>query len=189
MGGSAQHGAGSPAPVIGPDAAAAAPDDREDAPTWSVEIWPNRSLTQLGRKRVVWLLGCGFIVPLAPLVKTPVLWIPLAFALTILAAVSFALRRNTEDGRLLERVRLWPDEMRVERFEPSGRRLSWSADPYFVRLHLHEDARPENYLTVTGGAREIELGAFLAPEERVDLADQIETAIRKVLQAGRTAPA
>ncbi|MEM6973029.1 MAG: DUF2244 domain-containing protein [Pseudomonadota bacterium] len=155
---------------------------RKDAPAWSVELWPNRSLTAVGRKRVLWIMAGGFCVPLAPIALTPVVWIPLAFALVVLCAVAFALRLNSDEARLIERVTLWPDEMRVERIEPKGKRLRWSADPYFVRLHVHSEARLENYLTLTGGTREIELGAFLAPDERVQLAEELEAAIRRALR-------
>ncbi|MEL6266253.1 MAG: DUF2244 domain-containing protein [Pseudomonadota bacterium] len=155
--------------------------DRDRPPAYSVELWPNRSLSRLGQRRVLALLGAGFALPLLPLVATPVLWIPLLFALAVLGLVAWAFRRNTADGRLVERLALWPDEMRVERVEPSGQRLCWSADPYFVRLTLHEQARLESYLTLKGGGREIELGAFLSPEERRHLAEEIETAIRAVL--------
>ena len=37
----------------------------------------------------------------------------------------------------------------------------------------------DNYLTLKGGGREIELGAFLSPEERADLHDQILTLLAR----------
>ncbi|MEM8820806.1 MAG: DUF2244 domain-containing protein [Pseudomonadota bacterium] len=49
-----------------------------------------------------------------------------------------------------------------------------------------EQGRPENYLTLKGGGREIELGAFLSPEERLSLAERLEDAIRIALR--RAAP-
>ncbi|MEL7347121.1 MAG: DUF2244 domain-containing protein [Pseudomonadota bacterium] len=157
---------------------------RSDPPFYAVDLWPHRSLSGTGKKRFLWLMTGGFALPLLPLVTTKVIWIPLLFALATLGAVAWALTRNTADGRLVEQVRLWPDEMRVERIEPSGRVLRWSADPYWVRLIIHEDGRPENYLTVKGGGREIELGAFLSPEERLELAAEIENAIRRSARAG-----
>lgn len=181
MTGRDDHGA---AGVTAPAAAVSAPPrfaERADDPVYAVDLWPNRSLTRSGKKRVLWLMAGGFALPLLPLVATKVIWIPLMFAGATLGAVAWALRRNTADGRLVEHVRLWRDELRVERVEPSGRVLRWSADPYWVRLTIHEDARPEKYLTLKGGGREIELGAFLSPEERVDLAAEIETAIRRSL--------
>ncbi|MEM7497582.1 MAG: DUF2244 domain-containing protein [Pseudomonadota bacterium] len=156
--------------------------ERSDAPHLDLDLWPNRSLSLPGRRRFLWLMTACFAVPLLPLTLTPAIWIPLAFCLAVLGAVAYALRRNTADGRLVERVTLWPDELRVERTEASGIVKRWRADPYWVRLTLHEKGRPENYLTLKGGGREIELGAFLSPEERVVLSERLETAIRDVLQ-------
>ncbi|MEL6197701.1 MAG: DUF2244 domain-containing protein [Pseudomonadota bacterium] len=171
------------APRPGPAGATAGPDwtERDDPPLYVADLWPNRSLSRRGKTRFLWLMTGGFALPLLPLVATKVIWIPLLFAACTLGAVAWALTRNTADGQLVEQVRLWPDEIRVERIEPSGRVLRWSADPYWVRLTIHEDKRPEKYLTVKGGGREIELGAFLSPEERVRLAEEIEAAIRRSL--------
>lgn len=179
------HAAGAKAPAArfqGEDEAADWAD-RSDAPLLDLDLWPNRSLTVPGRKRVLWLMAAGFSVPLLPLTLTPVVWIPLAFCAAVLGALWYALRRNTADGRLVERVTLWPDELRVVRTEPTGQVRRWRADPYWVRLTLHEEGRPENYLTLKGGGREIELGAFLSPEERLSLAERLEAAIRDALTA------
>ncbi len=97
------------------------------------------------------------------------------------------LRRNIFDGRLAEQVTIWPDEMRVERREPGGRVRRWRAEPFHVRLTLHPEGKVEQYLTLraAGGrvAREIELGAFLSPDERVALADEIEAALSRAIRA------
>ncbi|HEU0223312.1 MAG TPA: DUF2244 domain-containing protein [Paracoccaceae bacterium] len=42
---------------------------------------------------------------------------------------------------------------------------------------MHLDGKVENYLTLKAEGREIELGAFLAPEERVALKADIEAAL------------
>ena len=52
-----------------------------------------------------------------------------------------------------------------------------------ARVRIHPDARIEDYMTMTGGGREIELGAFLSPEERVELADEIERALTAAIRA------
>ncbi|MEM8595722.1 MAG: DUF2244 domain-containing protein [Pseudomonadota bacterium] len=156
---------------------------RTDRPLLALDLSPNRSLSTTGRKRFLWFAASGFALPLLPLVLTPVLWIPLAFALIVLTGLWYALRRNTADGQLCERVTLWPNELRVERRETSGIVRRWRADPYWVRLTLHENGRPEQYLTIKGGGREIELGAFLSPEERVELAERLEAAIRQGLRS------
>ena len=113
------------------------------------------------------LAAIGLAVPLLPALGTPVFWGLLPFEAAALGLLWAGFRASDRDGALSETLTLWRDEMRVERREPSGRVLRWRADPYWVRLALHRDGRKvENYLTLSGGGREIELGAFLSPDER-----------------------
>jgi uncharacterized membrane protein len=104
----------------------------------------------------------------------------LPFLVAALALLYWALRRNTLDGRLSEEVRLWPDVITVVRREPRGRVLRWHANPFWVRAHLYEDAVVEKYLTLEGGGREIEVGAFLSPWERESLYDELSAQLRSL---------
>ncbi len=91
-----------------------------------------------------------------------------------------AIRRSYADGRLTEELRLWPDLITVERREPRGRVRRWHANPFWVRLRLVEDGRIEKYLTLSGNGREIELGAFLSPPERVALYGDLRHALARL---------
>lgn len=153
--------------------------ERADRPIYRVTLWPNRSLGQRGHRRLLWVAAGGFSLPLAGVLGTPAFWGLLPFCAATLGVLHLALRANTRAGRVEEEVVLWPDEMRVERREPRGRVLRWQAVPAFVRLTLHRRARLRNYLTLRGGGREIELGAFLSPDERLALREEIETALAR----------
>lgn len=121
-------------------------------------------------------------VPLWGIAGTPVFWGLVPFLALAFWGLWFAIRRNGRNLDLSETLWIWRDEVRVERREADGRLLRWQAEPVKVRLKLHKDARPEDYLTLTGGGREIELGAFLAPEERVALVDEIESGLTRALR-------
>lgn len=121
-------------------------------------------------------------VPLWGIAGTPVFWGLVPFLAVALWGLWYAIRRNGRNLDLCETLSIWRDEVRVERREPDGRLLRWQSDPMKVRLKLHDDARIEDYLTMTGGGREIELGAFLAPEERVALAEEIELGLTRALR-------
>ncbi|MEL6477330.1 MAG: DUF2244 domain-containing protein [Pseudomonadota bacterium] len=157
--------------------------ERADTPLYRVTLWPNRSMTQAQRKTAFILAICGFSLPLIPLWGTHAFWGLLPFPLIALAMLWAGFRRNDRDGTLCEELTLWRDEIRVERRDPGGRVRRWAADPFRVRVALHEDARPENYLTLTGGSREIELGAFLSPEERLGLKDELDAALVRAFRA------
>jgi uncharacterized membrane protein len=45
-------------------------------------------------------------------------------------------------------------------------------------LKLRDTRTIKHYLTMTGGEREIELGVFLSPKERVDLMHKINDALK-----------
>lgn len=156
--------------------------ERADRPVYEVTLWPNQSLTRRGYRTAMATAGAGLSLPLIGLVGTKVFW-PLAVFLAVpLLALGYAFRRNARALRIEERLQIWRDEVRVERREADGRVLRWQADPMRLRLRLHKEAKVEDYLTLSGGGREIELGAFLSPEERVALSDEIERALTRALR-------
>ncbi len=162
--------------------------DRRDRPVWHARIWPNRPLGRRGRRWALGLAAGGLALPLLPVTGTPVFWGLVPFLVAALAMLWLGFRRSDFDGRLVEEVSIWRDEMRVERREPGGRVRRWSADPFHVRVTVHPEGRVENYLTLGGGGREIELGAFLSPEERADLAADLEAALTRAIRHQGSGP-
>lgn len=169
--------AGVPSPAVSVDQPEAGWTERSDPPLYRVTLWPHRSLTQRGQGTVLRIAAAGFLLPLGASAGTPVFWGLLPFCALALALLWFGFRRSNRDAGLTEELTLWRDEIRVERREPHGRILRWSAPPYWVRLRLYPDGKVENYLTLRGGGREIELGAFLSPWERLELKDELERAL------------
>lgn len=159
-------------PLSAPDALG-----RPERPVLSMTLWPHRSLSTRGFSGFVALTGAGLAVPLLPLMGSKVAWGLLPFLVAVLLAIYIAIQRSFSDGRLTEELRLWPDLITVERREPTGRVRRWEANPCWVSVGLSKTARLENYLTLKGNGREIELGAFLSPEERVRLHDEIVSAL------------
>ena len=159
---------------------ASLPDDpypRADPPALHLSLRPYRSLSVIGFQRVIILVSVGLAIPLIPFLGTPYAWALLPYLLISLLALYFALMRNYRDADLHEELRLWPDLITVERFEPRGHVHRWHANPYWVTPQLYPQAKPENYLTLKGNGREIELGAFLSPEERADIRDRLVAAL------------
>ncbi len=152
-----------------------------DPPQARLTLWPHRSLTAEGFVWFVGLTAVAICLPLLAVLGSPVLWGLLPFALVTLGGVWWAIRRNARDGTLTEDLMLWRDRIELVRREPDGRTLNWTADPYFVRVTLHAEGGPvEKYLTLKGGGREVEIGAFLSPDERVALHDELRAALADV---------
>jgi uncharacterized membrane protein len=120
-------------------------------------------------------------VPLLPLLGTPALWGVLGFAALAMTGVWAALRRSEADRTITEDLTLSPDRITLVRTGPRGRRQAWEANPYWVRAVLHPNAGPvPNYVTLQGGPREVELGAFLSEDERVALQGEVQAALARL---------
>lgn len=153
------------------------PFARGDAPLYAVTIWPHRSMSPRGFRWLMIVLAAGLTIPLLSVWGTPVALFLLPFLLGALAFVWLMIRLNYRDGRLTEELRLWPDLVAVERREPRGAVKRWAANPHWVRVELADTPRLESYLTLSGGGRTIELGAFLSVDERVALANEVRKAL------------
>jgi uncharacterized membrane protein len=139
-------------------------------PTQTITLWPYRSLPRTG---FVWFIGATatlISVPALALIGTPELWGVLPFLVLAVAAIYWALQRSYRDAEIVERLTLWPDRITLLRLGPRGARADWEANPYWVSPVLHTTGGPvPNYLTLRGGDREVELGAFLSEPERIAL--------------------
>lgn len=148
-------------------------------PALHLRLRPHRSLRPEGFVIFIAITGALILVPLLALLGTMALWGVLPFTALALWAIWAALRRNARDGALVEELRLWPDHIRLDRIDPNGPDKHWEANPYWVRVRLHPEGGPvDNYLTLKGGGREVEFGAFLTPEERKGLEADLDRALR-----------
>ena len=122
-----------------------------------------------------------FSLPLLAVLGSPILWVLLGFIGFAVWAVWKAIRINQADRRIDEELRLWTDHAELVHRPKNGDPLRWEANPYWVRVNLKSDGGPvENYLTLNGGGREVELGAFLSPEERSALKSELELQIARL---------
>jgi uncharacterized membrane protein len=91
------------------------------------------------------------------------------------AAIWWALQRSNRDRDITEDLTIWPDRMTLMRQGPYGKRADWQANTYWVTPILHPTGGPvPNYVTLRGGDREVELGAFLSEEERIALHGEVK---------------
>lgn len=160
-----------------PQDAATRSSEAGDAPLMRLDIWPHRSLPTKGFVATIALMFIAGLVPVIAFIGTTAFWVLLACMMGALAALWFALRRSDREN-LREELLIWHDHIILNHYPQKGPRKSWRANPYWVRLALHAEGGPvEQYLTLkSGGAgesREVELGAFLSPEERVRLRDEV----------------
>ncbi len=173
-----RSGAASPLPSAPPHAEPP-PGALPGAPLAELHLWPYRSLP---RKGFAVFLGstCLLIaVPLLALLGSPVLWALLPFLIGAVTAVWWAIERNYRDGQILEELRLWPDRVSLVRHNPRSPDQNWEANPHWIDLAIHPGGGPvENYLTLRGAGREVEIGAFLSEDERKALFAELSDCLR-----------
>ena len=144
-------------------------------PGWELRLWPHRSLPAGGFVAFIAATAAMLALPLLAVLGSPVLWGLLPFLILALGGVWLGITRSNRDGRLCEVLRLLPDRIALSRHDPGrAEPRRWEANPHWVRATIHATGGPvPDYLTLSGGGREVELGAFLAPEERVRLHEEI----------------
>ena len=142
----------------------------ESSDPLKLSAWPYRSMPKRGFFAVM-VMAMGLIaIPLLSVLGTMVLWGILPFAILAIGGLYLAIMRSYRDGDLLEELTLEPGHVALVRYNPRGAHQTWEANPHWVQVHLHEKGGPvENYVTLTGNGREVEIGAFLSEEERIDL--------------------
>lgn len=147
-------------------------------PRLALRLVPYKSLTPEG---FVWFIGVTatlISLPLLSILGTSVFWALLPFLIAAVWGIWAALQRSWRDMDLYEDVMIWDDLIRVVRHDPRKSPRDWEANPYWVRATLHAKGGPvPNYLTLKGGTREVELGAFLTPLERVELKEILERSL------------
>ena len=167
------------APNGAPAGAGAPAAAGELAPAARLLLWPHRSLSRRG---FVWFIGTTAVLlalPILAVLGTHVLWGLLPFMLMAIGGVWFAFRQTYRSGETREELTLDRNRLQVRRSDPGRPVREWQTNSYWVRAILRKGP-VEDYLTLTDGQREIELGAFLTPEERRALRDELTRALGRI---------
>ena len=155
------------------------PEPASDASSWQLSLWPYRSLL---RKDFVLFIGATaalVALPLLTVLGQPVLWALLPFFALMLGGIWYALHVSYRRGEVLEELTVDETRAHLVRHNPAAEMQEWQANRYWVTVHLHPKGGPvENYITLRGGDREVEIGAFLDAEERLRLYDELKGALR-----------
>lgn len=135
-----------------------------------LHLCPHNALNPRGFVMVIGMSAATLALPLIAVLGSPVLWGLLPFAGLALWGLWWAIDRNWRDRRITEDMDLSRRAVHLVRRDPGGQVRDWHADPHWVTLRLIPHGGPvENYLILTGGGREVELGSFLTPAERANL--------------------
>ena len=104
----------------------------------------------------------------------------LPFSLITISLLYLLGEKNFRDGKLKEKLEIYPKNIILQRAEPTGRIRIWSANPFWIDVNLYKNGPIENYLTLRGNGKEVEVGSFLTPKERENLRRLIEDTLQKL---------
>lgn len=163
--------------ISGP-AAAAAPlsaSDRGEA-SFDAVLHPHRSLSPYGFLILMIALSLvSFVTGIAFLIAGA--WPVFGFFGLDVLLVYVAFRASYRSGMMYETLRLTRDDFTVRRILPSGAVKSWSFQPYWLRVELDNPESPDSELRISSHGRSVVIGAFLTPEEKLDLARTLSVAL------------
>jgi uncharacterized membrane protein len=145
-----------------------------------LKLWPHNSLPPRGAAAMILTLFTLAIVPMLGLLGSVVLWGLLPFVLVMVAGTWYALEHNYRQRRILEVLTLSNDNAHLLRTNPNGQTQEWECNQYWVRAEMHEQGGPvPYYVTLSGAGREVEIGAFLAEDERKALYTELVQRLRR----------
>ena len=158
--------------------------DPEEPILLRMRLFPNRSLDRHGTKVVFGIIACGFLLPIIPFIGSPI-----GTTLTIFSGLTFYLfltflQKSFQQGATFEEILISKSKIIVLHKEKNKEFKTWEGNPYWTRVNVDMDnPKLKNYLTLAGKGRHIELGAFLSPNERIELRDKIQNALAKANSA------
>jgi uncharacterized membrane protein len=155
-----------------------------ERPVFEALLYPHRSL---GRKGYAILIaGTAVVVSLYGLVFLAIgAWPIFGFLGGEWLLFWFLFRKHHRGDDRAERIRLYSDHLLFERFDRKGNHTKERLQPYWLNVILERAGEPDNALFLRSHGRSIEVGAFLSPQERRDLAAELGA----VLQRHRSSPA
>jgi uncharacterized membrane protein len=151
-----------------------------DDPIQIMRLKPHESLPARGMAAFVLVTFGMILIPALSLLGTPLLWGLLPFLLLAVWGMYFALQQNHKQRQLNETLTITHDTTQLVRTGPKGKVQTWECNRYWTQVTKHESSGPvPHYVTLSGMGREVEIGAFLAEEERIALFGDLQTALKK----------
>jgi uncharacterized membrane protein len=143
---------------------------------WEAVLRPHRSLPPSGFLALMLCLATVSFVSGVVFVAIGAWPVCGFFGLDVLL-VYLLFRLNYRGARMREVLRLEGGDLTIERIGVRGDRRFWRMQAFWLRVELVEAVDGGNRLLVSTHGRSLAIGAFLAPDERRDLARDLEAAL------------
>lgn len=148
-------------------------------PLFAATLTPNRSLSRRGFRAVVATTAVLFSIPGMMFYSLGAWPIAGLMGLDVLA-VWWALSASRMDARQYEEVSLWADQLTLKRVSAHGQEQVLRFDPFHVKLVIDRDINERTTALHLRTARnDIEIGAFLSPDDKASFAKVFGTALKR----------
>ncbi len=97
-----------------------------------------------------------------------------------MALIYTAFRVNYRAARLTEIIKLDERELRIQRITPRGKVFSWTFQSFWVQVRMDNPPRQDSNLVISSHGRHLAVGAYLAPQEKLDVAQALNAALAKL---------
>ena len=104
-------------------------------------------------------------------------WPVLGFCGLEILILYVAFHFNYISGQKSEEVELTENILEIRKISPLGHVLHWRFEPTWLRVKIDEPLQHDSKLHLASQGRSIEIGAFLTPEERLQLARALRCAL------------
>ncbi len=151
----------------------------EAKPLFAAKLTPHRSLTPRGRRIVIGIVAVLAAIPGLVLSRLGA-WPVIGFMGLDILGVWWALSASGKQDRAFEEVTLWRDHLDIRQVSVNGKEQKVSFNPFFVKLVLERDHDERtNAIWLKGKDSDLEIGAFLNPDDKASFAQVFGTALKK----------
>ena len=151
-----------------------------EEPILYLTIWPHRSCDKKTFGLILVFIGIILVIPSFLFLNIFFALSILPFSLSSILVLYLVGNKNFNDALLIEKLIIYPKKIILERKEPNKTIKKWYSNPYWTKVNLYNNGPVESYLTLKGNGKEVELGSFLTPEERINLKQKIDDTLIKL---------
>lgn len=151
----------------------------QKSPLFAALLTPHRSL---GKKGIRVVVAFYVILAMVPGVFFFVLgaWPVVGFLGLEALILWWALSVSRKSGDAYEEVTLWSDSLEVRHVTAKGKENRHAFNPFWVRLHIDKDFEQRvTRLALRNRGEELEIGAFLNPDDKATFATVFGQALTK----------
>ena len=141
------------------------------------EIKPNRSLSERGFIVLISVITVANVASAVVFLRMGATYVPIFLGVDLLA-VTLAFVASFRAGRIVERVQVSAEEVKVTYETPKAHRVVWESPTMFTRVTTERDADDRvTALRLALSGRQTAVAVSLSPRERGEFAKALEDAI------------